>query len=137
MLWMFGIGCLQAVAAAIPELLDPVLGDSAPAATFAVFFRRHSLQNNKNAAKKSRSGGEKDLWVSKLAGLVPTQHTVCIGDPDIAIVVDICGNDDGSGGSNDVAFLCVAPRSVWWRLRRFSLRELASKGLRDDTSKAD
>lgn len=132
---MFGHWLLQAVAAAIPALLDPVLGDSAPAATFAVFFRRHSLQNNKNAAKKSRSGGEKDLWVSKLAGLVPMQHTVCIGDPEFAVLVDVCGRDDESGSSGEVAFLCVAPRSVWWRLRRFSLRELASKGLRDDTSK--
>jgi hypothetical protein len=130
-------GVIQAVAAAIPALLDPLLGDSSSAATFAVFFRRHSMQNNKNAAKKSRSGGEKDLWVKKLASLVSAQHTVCIGDPDVAVLVDVCGRDDAGDSSGDVAFLSVATRSLWWRLRRFSLRELATKGVREETSKAD
>ena len=37
------------------------------------------MKNNKNAVKSSRSGGEKELWVDKLAGLVAEQHTVCIG----------------------------------------------------------
>ena len=96
------------------------------------------MQNNKNAAKKSRSGGEKGLWVDRLASLVSAQHTVCIGDPDIAVVVDVCGSDDvGDSTSGDVAFLCVANRSLWWRLRRFSLRELANKGLRDASAEAD
>ena len=75
----------------MPALLDPVFAQSSLNATFAIFFRRHSLQNNKNAAKKSRTDGERDLWVSKLASLVSARHTVCIGDPDIAIVVEVCG----------------------------------------------
>lgn len=122
---------LQAVTAAIPALLDTVLGECSSPVTFAIFFRRYNMQNNKNAAKKSRSGGEKDLWVNKLASLVAAQHTVCIGDPDIAVVVEVCGRNDVDDASGDVAFLCVTTRSLWWRLRRFSLRELASKGVRE------
>ena len=155
------------MALAIPRLLDPLLGESSAPASFAIFFRRHSMKNNKNAAKITRSGGEKDLWVDKLAGLVAPQHTVCIGtlhaypsltlgagsqlvghttlifkndgivavleiagNPDVAVVVEVCGRES-SESSGPVVFLCVTTRALWWPLRRFSLRELATKGLQE------
>ena len=88
------------------------------------------MKNNKNAAKSSRSGGEKEQWVNKLAALVGAQHTVCIGDPVVAVVVEVCGRGDSESGG--VAFLCVATRALWRPLRRFSLRELADKGMQGE-----
>jgi hypothetical protein len=124
------LACLKAVATVIPQLMDPLLGDSCAPASFAIFFRRHSMKNNKNAAKSSRSGGEKEQWVNKLAAMVGAQHTVCIGDPDVAVVVEVCGRGDSESGG--VAFLCVATRALWRPLRRFSLRELADKGMQGE-----
>ena len=52
------------------------------------------------------------------------------GNPDVAVVVEVCGRQ-GSESGGPVAFLCVTTRALWWPLRRFSLRELAGKGVQE------